>query len=383
MERYTQGGQTSKCNKSRGYQVARIPKQCRALQRTRQWGRTDCVVVSSWTSLESLKRGAEDVVASLLYDCLKISLLLAPVDTLTVQRSQFWTSSSSLLFRLQARIEVSVGSATMGSLVRPIAGRAMHLHIIPRPSNLGESREVMRLVSQFGEIDYYKNLKYDEVSQPRSALVIFKDEQAANECLRRSPVRFRMGKATSPAKTEEIPSEDVQSPSSSSEVDSEASRPRGPTGAPFGLGTQTRSMSTSHHQLPKPPRNNMRAYMPFESPPEAPAITESRIFEIKVNRSSRHFRDRVNQSHYHGPFAIDTKMVGHGDLAKKVPTPGLSCVDWKAMEKPWHVIQTEKDRDKKGVTARRRLGLLWEERETKDPEDDKSHTTKESEFGII
>lgn len=286
-------------------------------------------------------------------------------------------------FDLEAPIEAPVDSPTMGSLVRPIAGRAMHLHIIPRPSNLGESREVMRLVSQFGEIEYYKNLRYDELSQPRSALVIFKDEQAANECLRRSPIRFRMGRATGPAKEQEVSGKEAQRSSSSSELESEASRPRGPTGAPFGLGTQTRSMSTAHHQLPKPPRNNMRAYMPFESPPEAPSITESRVFEIKVNRSSRHFRDRVNQSHYHGAFAIDTKMVGHGDLAKKVPTPGLSCVDWKAMDKPWHVIQTEKDRDKNGVTVRRRLGLLWGESGTKVQAEVKSDTTQESEFGII
>ena len=54
-------------------------------------------------------------------------------------------------------------------------------------------------------------------------------------------------------------------------------------------------------------------------------------------------------------------MVGQGDLAKKVPTPGLSCVDWKAVEKPWHVVRLERERDKSGPKARRRLGELWEE----------------------
>lgn len=243
----------------------------------------------------------------------------------------------------------------------------MHLHISPRPSNLGESREIMRLLSQFGEVEYYKNLKYEELSQPRSATIIFKDEEAANECLKRSPIRFRMGRATGPPPKGE-PSDETQNGTFGSE---ESSLPRGPIGTPFGLGMQTRSMSTSHHQLPKPPPSTQRMYMPFESPPESspepqPA-PDSRIFEIVVNRSSRNYRDRINIAHYHGPFAIDTKMVGQGDLAKKVPIPGLSCVDWKAVEKPWHVIRTEKERDRSGLKARRRLGLLWEENRNKVP----------------
>jgi hypothetical protein len=254
----------------------------------------------------------------------------------------------------------------------------------------------MRLLSQFGEVEYYKNLKYEELSQPRSATIIYKDEEAANECLRRSPIRFRMGRATGPPKAEE--SEAAQDHSPASEADNEASIPRGPIGTPFGLGMQTRSMSTSHHQLPKPPRSSQRLYMPFESPPEPQLAPGSRIFEIVVNRSSRNYRDRVNIAHYHGPFAIDTKMAGQGDLAKKVPTPGLSCVDWKAVEKPWHVIQTEKERDKNGLKARRRLGLLWEENRNKVPEQqDKSgsedgikaagehdrNSSAQTEFGII
>ena len=45
----------------------------------------------------------------------------------------------------------------MTSLARPIAKRAVHLRITPRPSNISDSREILRLVSQFGEVEYYKN----------------------------------------------------------------------------------------------------------------------------------------------------------------------------------------------------------------------------------
>lgn len=279
----------------------------------------------------------------------------------------------------------------MGSLVRPIAGRAMHLHIAPRPSNLGESREIMRLMSQFGDIEYYKNLKYEETSQPRSAILIYKETEAANECLRRSPIRFRMGKATARQPEERVQTEDPLDKPSPADANSEASIPRGPTGSPFGLGTQTRSMSTSHNQLPKPPRNNLRSYMPFESPPETPAFTESRIFEVRVHPTNRNLRDHVNHGHYHSRFAVDTKMVGQGDLAKKVPTPGLSCINWKAVETPAHVTKMLKERDSNGVTPRKRLGLLYEEganqKQDGSPQDVPSQTThispKRSEFGII
>ena len=237
------------------------------------------------------------------------------------------------------------------------------MRITPRPSNLGESREILRLLSQFGEVEYFKNLKYDALSAPNTALVIYKDESAANECLKRSPIRFRMGKAT----VKEEPEEDVQDESNhqvpTPSQEDEAPLPRGPVGTPFGLGspTQVRSMSTSNSSLPRPPRNSHRRQMPFEARPQPPELSESRIFQIQTNPSSRHFRDQINVNHYHGSFAIDSKMVGQFDLAKKVPTLGLSCVEWKTMDKPWHVVRKEKSRDEKGPMARKRLSELWEE----------------------
>lgn len=244
----------------------------------------------------------------------------------------------------------------MGSLVRSIAGRAMHMYFSPRPSNLGESREIMRLLSQFGEIEYYKSLKYEEVSRPRTALVIYKSEEAANECLRRSPIRFRMGKLSGKEESEE-----TQSTVSAAEAGNDAAVPRGPLGAPFGLGVQTRSMSTSHSQVPKPPRNNMAAAMPFSSPPDSTPNADSSIFEIVVNRCGRKIVEEVSVTYYHGSFAIASQMVGQGDLARKVPTPGLSCVNWKHRGPPWHIIRAAKEDERSGINARKRLGELWVE----------------------
>ena len=38
-------------------------------------------------------------------------------------------------------------------------GRAVHVKIYPRPRNLAESREVLRVLQQYGEIVSYRHLK--------------------------------------------------------------------------------------------------------------------------------------------------------------------------------------------------------------------------------
>lgn len=39
------------------------------------------------------------------------------------------------------------------------AGRAVHVKIHPRPRNLSESREVLRVLQQYGDVVMYKHLK--------------------------------------------------------------------------------------------------------------------------------------------------------------------------------------------------------------------------------
>jgi len=155
------------------------------------------------------------------------------------------------------------------TFVRPTTARAVLLRITPRASDIGESREILRLISQFGEVEYFKNLKYDALSAPNTAMVIFRDDEAAAHCLKRSPIRFRMGKA-----------------------------------APINQNAESNEVSSS----------------------------DSRIFQISTNVPRANFRDQLNTAHFHGAFMIDGKSVAQQDLAKRVPTPGLSDVDWKAAE---------------------------------------------------
>lgn len=246
----------------------------------------------------------------------------------------------------------------MASLLRPTAARAVHLRTVPRPANLGESREILRLISQFGEVEYFKNLGYEAIPAPNTALVIFKEEAAAQHCLNRSPLRFRMGKAPIGEQVRDAGSSTSRPAEGHAQQETQPGPPNGvlqdTSISPFGLG-QARSMST--RSLPKPPPRPPQ--IPFQAPPRP--LLESRIFQLQAEPARIHFRDHINMGHYHGRFMIDGKSIAQLDLARSVPVPGLSCIDWRAGNKPWRVIEREKERELAGPTRRKSLRELYDE----------------------
>jgi hypothetical protein len=262
----------------------------------------------------------------------------------------------------------------MASLARSTLNRAVHLRITPRPSNISESREILRLVSQFGEVEYYKSLKYDTLSHPTASLVIFRDEQAAEQCLKRSPIRFRLGPADADADLEhqsehahdpfEQQQEEPQEPQEQQYNSTHATQTtspapiKGPLSTPFGMSSsQTRSLST--HSLPSAPRSPPA--LPFlqpdsELPLEDLSVSKSRIFQLQTNRARVNFRDAIDRTEYHGRFAIDGKSSIQQDLAGRVPAPGLSCWEWRKPYKPERVVLKMRTQE-----VRRSLKEIWEE----------------------
>ncbi|EMC98806.1 hypothetical protein BAUCODRAFT_58250, partial [Baudoinia panamericana UAMH 10762] len=211
------------------------------------------------------------------------------------------------------------------SLLRPTTSRALHLRITPRPSTLGETREILRLVSQFGEIEYFKNLKYDVLTHPQAMLVIFREESAARECFKKSPIRFRMGRAVTPAP--------APAPASAPMTQ------RGGDGAE-GEGKEGEGK-------------------------DGTAMAEDgwRMFQI-TNRMARvHFRDKINAMECHGSFAVDTKTAAQQDLKDRVPAVGLSDLNFRKAEKPWGVARRQRERDAafNGSGRRRSLMEVYEE----------------------
>ena len=251
----------------------------------------------------------------------------------------------------------------MASLSRSTANRAVHLRITPRPSNISDSREILRLVSQFGEVEYYKNLKYDTLSHPSASLVIFRDEKAAESCLKRSPIRFRLGPEPA-ADVEDQPhpqqhSHNTPTPAAAAPSQQQnnpplpTTSPKGPVSSPFGM-SQSRSLST--HSLPTAPRTTPALPFLHADPSPNTHTQTSRIFQLQTNPARVNFRDQVDRAEYHSRFMINTKSAIQQDLAKRVPTPGLSAWEWRKPEKPDRVVQRTRSGEK-----RRSLMEIWEE----------------------
>jgi len=262
----------------------------------------------------------------------------------------------------------------MASLARSTINRAVHLRITPRPSNISDSREILRLVSQFGEVEYFKSLKYDTLSHPSASLVIFRDEQAAEQCLKRSPIRFRLGPAEVEADLEDRPEhlhnsyeqqqEEPQHENHTPTPTAQATSPtsiKGPLSAPFGMSSaQTRSLST--HSLPEAPRSPPALpFLPPDDPSTALPLDDlssprSRIFQLQTNRARTNFRDTIDRTQYHGRFRIDGKSAIQQDLASRVPALGLSSWEWRKPNKPERVVLKMRTRN-----GGRSLKEIWEE----------------------
>ena len=173
-------------------------------------------------------------------------------------------------------------------LARSTASRAVHLRFAPRLTSLGESREILRLLSQFGEVEFFKNSAYHNPDPSlSSALIIFREAEAARECLRRSPLRFRMQRNT----------------------------------------------------------------------PGANSSSEAKLFDIRAADTMRNFRHAADQRPFYGHFNLQTQVLGQADLARRVPLPGLSCLDWRQDGQYWRMMMLERG----GREDRKRLGVLWAE----------------------
>lgn len=218
----------------------------------------------------------------------------------------------------------------------------------------------MRLMSQFGEVEHFKNMKYDELSAPNTVVIIFKEEGAARNCLQKSPIRFRMGRAPVKEVQSSIWGEGPTATPQATSASASTQLHSGLKTSPFNAPSQSRALSTN--SLPRPPRADQFSMPGFDITPPQQDVEEARIFQIRTNPARIHFRDQINTSHFHGRFAIDGKSAAQQDLAKSVPLLGLSHVNWRAEDKPWRIIEQEKRMDGafRGSGRRRSLTELWE-----------------------
>jgi hypothetical protein len=85
-----------------------------------------------------------------------------------------------------------MAGGALSGLIRPIGSRTVHLRLTPRTETIAESREILRVIQQFGRVEMFRNLKYDTLPMPNTMIAMYENEDSARKLLEASPLRFFM-----------------------------------------------------------------------------------------------------------------------------------------------------------------------------------------------
>ncbi|CAI6339833.1 unnamed protein product [Periconia digitata] len=246
-----------------------------------------------------------------------------------------------------------------------LAQRAVHLTIVPRPANLAESREVLRVLQRYGPMDMYKHLKH-EYFRPMDnvALGIYRDGDAAQRALNASPIRFALEKQNDvpPNQNTSVDMEEVEYGTPQREGATE-------TGIddilrPGELLTNTRYKEPPIEPTLDPPSKPM----PFEPSVETPN-TISKWFQITVDRSRVVHYDYIEKQFLWGRYT-PMKTIAQEDLVKKVPQKGLSDVGQRppgVEHRPHRAMRKDQAYADERMPSVRQIWLESEERHQKAP----------------
>ncbi|TKA81721.1 hypothetical protein B0A49_00610 [Cryomyces minteri] len=288
------------------------------------------------------------------------------------------------------RIRKRKGKRSGAEASRQLATTAVHLKIHPRPANISESRQILRVLQRFGDVVMFKNLRYEPlVPAPSTSLAMYREAESAKNLLRASPLVFTLepveggGAALErePEASQEEPPEAASEGSGAAASTTTAIPPTGPISMASGQGKwgnfhslppQTRRLSTTHSpqyrvlsaQPPPPPSLQSSPPTPKLALPSSPPLESvAREFHVSVTSSTMNHADYISRERFHGPFQIDTKSAIQEDLAKRVPLNMLGISDIGIMHpslnpnKPERIVSKQRVKDR----TRKSLRRLWEE----------------------
>lgn len=219
-------------------------------------------------------------------------------------------------------------------IARNLGVRAVHLQLVPRPQSIVERRSILNLIEEYGPVEMFKSLKYVDVPVPNTMLAIFRTEEAALKLLRASPIRFSFSSDS-----------DQKHANGETSQASYAGSPGSPSAHQPDLGTEpahsSTAMSSDRAALAANATRSSSAALSTNS------AAPGREYQLQVNVATVHHRDQINVNRYHGPFLVTGKSAIQEDLAKRVPTYGLSDSDLKAPEKHWRILDQELERGRK------------------------------------
>ncbi|MCJ1301284.1 hypothetical protein MMC08_004083 [Hypocenomyce scalaris] len=270
-----------------------------------------------------------------------------------------------------------------------IAGRAVHIKIHPRPRNIFESRQVLRVLERFGEVVTLIDgittggIQYEpQAPAPNTALAIYQHEKAATDLLDASPVRFVLevddrGETVAPAhalanttQTVEVPAEQPGKDGTETAL-KEIGRPGLPgadeMAADFGWGFLARksrrpadAKAKADEEADSPPSTEpeKRSNPSSNTRPPPPQEHPHREFQLTISRSHLNHQAYIERQAYYGPFNPDSRSIMAEDLEHRVPLKGLADCKMGKEEIPLRIRQKRKERE----AEREWVGLkgLWE-----------------------
>ncbi|KAG8533780.1 uncharacterized protein KY384_001521 [Bacidia gigantensis] len=179
-------------------------------------------------------------------------------------------------------------------------GRGVHLRIYPRPANIRESRNILDVLRNYGDVVMYQHLKHDPaIKAANSALALYREKAEAASLISASPIRLEMGSwGVQQLKREESDAADAK-----------------------------------------------------EDEGSAVSATSKRGFHITVEPTKMNFQTLIQRQQYYSSFELDKTDIVFQDLCKRVPVVGMADCQLDRGEVPLRlrVKKLEKERlDNKG-----------------------------------
>ncbi|KAL8796992.1 MAG: hypothetical protein Q9195_000763 [Heterodermia aff. obscurata] len=259
---------------------------------------------------------------------------------------------------------------------------AVHIRVYPRPRNLAESREILRVLEGYGKVVMYKHLK---------------DSSSAEKLIKDSPFRFKIEKKGTEwtfagSEIEGHHTKDITAHSNGDgsprleekrqaieEEKEEVASTAEAQESQDSDGNQKMSATSKHPGRPigqvLPPKGSLTdpSVLPSLAPGQQPSLSSDsasqasqpdgprvRNFQLKIVPSVMNHQVYIERQGYYAEFMPDSKTIMGADLEDRVPLAGL--MDCHVKKEEAH-LRIRIDRKNSGVLEPFSIQRLWEERD--------------------
>ncbi|KAK0642851.1 hypothetical protein DIS24_g8666 [Lasiodiplodia hormozganensis] len=296
---------------------------------------------------------------------------------------------------------------------RSAASKAVHLKVYPRPATLSESRELLHVLQQFGEVTMFKSLRFDYLQPAQnSCLAIYRDSTSAASLLKASPLRFTLEPVGGDhvgephEQTSQSAREDATAPALDADLDldmvdvmddAEFTIKDGPSkpGAeemirPSTLLNQTinaflepreAAQSAQHDTASSDVSDGARSETssaspdtevvnqtepdyaaeqqpgPDSAPKHVPEPQRTRVFHVVADTSEMNHRDYIERTFWYGPYNPRARTNSFMDLTARGVPSAIADIKARKPERPMRQVERLREEASRRPTLRQ----IWQQ----------------------